>query len=70
MTAGKRKEQLKKVVESYFASFKTKSFDTIPYHDNVVLRAPIVPGGVHSPLKSKKMYLHNGGNLWNLRLTE
>jgi hypothetical protein len=54
MTNGKRKEQLKKVTENYFDSFKTKSFATIPYSDDVVLRAPIAPGGVHNPIKGKQ----------------
>jgi hypothetical protein len=54
MTNGKRKEQLKKVAENYFESFKTKSFASIPYGDDVVLRAPIAPGGVHSPIKGKQ----------------
>jgi len=54
MTNGKRKEQLKKVAENYFDSFKTKSFATIPYSDDVVLRAPIAPGGVHFPIKGKQ----------------
>lgn len=54
MTNGKRKEQLKKVAENYFEAFKTKSFDSIPYSEDVVLRAPIAPGGVHSPLKGKQ----------------
>lgn len=54
ITNAKRKEQLKKVAENYFESFKTKSFATIPYSEDVVLRAPIVPGGVHNPLKGKQ----------------
>ena len=54
MTNSKRKEQLKKVAENYFESFKTKSFATIPYSDDVVLRAPIAPGGVHFPIKGKQ----------------
>jgi hypothetical protein len=52
-----RKEQLKKVVENYFKSFKTKSFADIPYNQDVVLRAPIAPGGVHYPLKGKQELL-------------
>ena len=54
MTNSKSKEQLKKVAENYFDSFKTKSFATIPYSDDVVLRAPIAPGGVHFPIKGKQ----------------
>lgn len=57
MTNVKRKEQLKNVVEKYFESFRTKSFDSIPYSEEVVLKAPIVPGGVHSPLKGKQELL-------------
>jgi hypothetical protein len=52
-----RKEQLKKVVENYFESFKTKSFAAIPYSEDIVLRAPIAPGGVHNPLKGKQELL-------------
>jgi hypothetical protein len=54
MKNDKRKEQLKKVAENYFESFKTKSFATIPYSDDIVLRAPIVPGGVHNPINGKQ----------------
>lgn len=54
ITNGKRKEQLKKVAENYFESFKTKSFASIPYSEDVVLRAPIEPGGVHNPIKGKQ----------------
>ena len=54
MTNGNRKEQLKKVAENYFESFKTKSFASIPYSEDVVLRAPIAPGGVHQPIKGKQ----------------
>jgi len=54
MASDMRKEQLKKVAENYFDSFKTKSFATIPYSDDVVLRAPIAPGGVHFPIKGKQ----------------
>ena len=53
-TNGKRKEQLKKVAENYFESFKTKSFASIPYSEDVVLRAPIAPGGVHKPINGKQ----------------
>jgi hypothetical protein len=54
MKNGNRKEQLKKVAENYFESFKTKSFASIPYSEDVVLRAPIAPGGVHQPIKGKQ----------------
>ena len=31
-----------------------KNFDAIPYHNDVVLRAPIRPGGSENPLKGKE----------------
>jgi hypothetical protein len=37
-----------------------KNFDAIPYDDNVVLRAPICPGGSESPLIGKE----NLRNTW------
>lgn len=54
MTNDKRKEQLKKVTEDYVEALKTKSFSTIPFSDDVVLRAPIAPGGAHNPIKGKQ----------------
>lgn len=57
MTNARRKQQLKKVAENYFEAFKTKSFDSIPYIEDVVLRAPIAPGGVHHPLNGKQELL-------------
>ena len=49
-----RRQQLKKVAESYFASLQKQSFSEIPYSEGVVLRAPIAPGGVHQPLSGKQ----------------
>ena len=49
-----RKEQLKKVAESYFDSLRKKTFSTIPFSDDVVLRVPLAPGGVHNPIKGKQ----------------
>ena len=31
-----------------------KNFDAIPYHKDVILRAPICPGGSNTPLKGKE----------------
>ena len=36
-----------------FAALSQKDFSAIPYDDNVVLRAPLVPGGVNHPLAGK-----------------
>ena len=52
-TSQKRKELLKKTAEIYFESLRNKSFNTIPFSDDIILRAPLAPGGVHNPLKGK-----------------
>ena len=49
-----RKEQLKKVAEAYFDSIGQRTFATIPFSDDVVLRVPLAPGGVHNPIKGKQ----------------
>jgi hypothetical protein len=49
-----RKEQLKKVAEIYFESLRNKTFSTIPLSDEVILRAPLIQGGVHNPIKGKQ----------------
>jgi hypothetical protein len=41
------------VAEAYFAALAKKDFEAIPYDDHVSLRAPLCPGGVHTPLVGK-----------------
>lgn len=53
-TAAKRRAQLRAVAEAYFAALATKDFDAIPYDAQVSLRAPLCPGGVHTPLVGKE----------------
>ncbi len=54
-TAAKRRAQLRAVAEAYFAALAKKEFETIPYDDDVSLRAPLCPGGVHTPLVGKEV---------------
>jgi hypothetical protein len=49
-----RRAQLRAVAEAYFGALAQKDFEAIPYDDNVVLRAPLAPGGVHNPLVGKE----------------
>lgn len=49
----KRREQLRAAAEAYFEGLRRKDFSAIPFDDNVSLRAPLCPGGVHRPVKSK-----------------
>jgi len=53
-TATKRRAQLRAVAEAYFAALAQKDFTAIPYANTMVLRAPLAPGGVHSPLIGKE----------------
>jgi len=48
------KEQLRQVAETYFQALKDKSFDAIPFSDDIIFRAPLAPGGSGNPLKGKK----------------
>lgn len=41
------------MAEAYFGALARKDFAAIPYDNNIVLRAPLVPGGVHKPLVGK-----------------
>ena len=50
-----RKEQLKQVVKTYFDALTSQNFLNIPYDENIILRAPLVPGGVNSPLHGKAL---------------
>jgi len=49
-----RRAQLRAVAEAYFAALAKKDFVAIPYDDHVSLRAPLCPGGVHTPLVGKE----------------
>jgi hypothetical protein len=53
-TAAQRRAQLRAVAEAYFGALAQKDFAAIPYDDHVVLRAPLAPGGVHTPLVGKE----------------
>lgn len=49
-----RKTQLKETVESYFQALKEKNFATIPYHDSIIFRSPLAPGGAQNPISGKQ----------------
>jgi len=48
-----RREQLRRAAEAYFEGLRRKDFSAIPFDDNVSLRAPLCPGGVHRPVEGK-----------------
>jgi hypothetical protein len=45
-----RKQMVRAAVEGYFAGLAGKDFDLIPFAEDVTLRAPLAPGGVHRPV--------------------
>ena len=49
-----RRDQLKKVVETYFEALQNKNFSAIPFSDDIVLRTPLNQGGGHIPLTGKQ----------------
>ena len=53
-TASTRRAQLRAVAEAYFTALANKDFTAIPYDENVILHAPLAPGGVHTPLVGKE----------------
>jgi hypothetical protein len=53
-TAARRRAQLRGVAEAYFGALGKKDFAAIPYDEKVILRAPLAPGGVHTPLVGKE----------------
>lgn len=54
MTQDERRAQLKKAATDYFEGLARKNFDLIPYDDQVSLRAPLTPGGMHHPLVGRE----------------
>jgi len=54
MSREQRKAQLKEAATRYFDGLTKKDFDIIPYDDNVSLRAPFAPGGIHNPLVGRE----------------
>ena len=50
-----RKEQLRNIAETYFEALRNKGFSAIPYADDIILRAPLAPGGTDNPLHGKEL---------------
>jgi hypothetical protein len=49
-----RRAQLRSVAEAYFSGLERADFNAIPYAENITLRAPLAPEGVHKPLVGRK----------------
>jgi glyoxylase I family protein len=51
---GTRRGVLRSAAEAYFAALVQQDFDAIPYAEDVVLRAPLVPGGAANALSGRE----------------
>ena len=49
-----RRQRLKSAAEAYFRGLQQQDFASIPYDEDVTLRAPLAPGGVNRPLVGKE----------------
>jgi hypothetical protein len=64
MDTAARKTQLKSITEGYFAGIAKKDMSAVPYDDNVVLRSPLAPGGLSTPLVGQQAVLDWFTSLW------
>jgi hypothetical protein len=59
-----RKTQLKSIVEEYFDGIAKKDMSTVAYDDHVVLRSPLAPEGLSTPLVGRQAVLDWFASLW------
>ena len=52
-----RRAQLKRVAELYFEGMGKKDMSHVPWDDQVVLRSPLAPGGLGTPLVGRAAVL-------------
>ena len=48
-----RKDVIREAVESYFTGLATIDFDRIAFAEDIILRAPLAPGGVNHPISGR-----------------
>ena len=59
-----RRAQMKAVVEAYFKGIAKKDMSAVPYDDNVMLRSPLAPGGLSTPLVGRRAVFDWFASLW------
>jgi hypothetical protein len=52
-----RRAQMKRVAEVYFEGMGKKDMSQVPWDDHVVLRSPLAPGGLDTPLVGRAAVL-------------
>jgi hypothetical protein len=60
----RRKEQLKAIVEGYFQGIAKKDMSAVQYDEKVLLRSPLAPQGLSTPLVGKQAVLDWFASLW------
>lgn len=45
-----RRAQLREIAEGYFRALASRDVSTVPWHEEVVLRSPLAPEGLGTPL--------------------
>ena len=61
---GARRAQMKAAVEAYFEGIAKKDMSAVPYDDNIVLRSPLTPGGLSTPLVGRQAVFEWFASLW------
>lgn len=49
-----RRDQMISIADAYFVGLATKDLSKVPWADDVVLRSPLAPGGLDTPLRGRK----------------
>ena len=53
-----RRAQLVSIAEAYFQGMAKKDMSVVPWDENVVLRSPLAPGGLNTPLVGRGVVLN------------
>jgi hypothetical protein len=61
-----RRTQMRTVVEAYFEGIAKQDMAAVPYDDNVMLRSPLAPGGLSTPLVGRQAVLDWFASLWSV----
>lgn len=59
-----KRARLKQITEAYFAGIAKHDMSAVPYHDKVVLRSPLGPGGLAEPMRGRAAVIAWFESLW------
>lgn len=55
--SARRRAQLRAAASAYFEALAKKDMSSVPYDDDVILHAPLAPGGAANPIRGKEAVL-------------